>query len=441
MALPLPVDINLIYELADKAGPLSPMAVSIAGIVALALIFNLVLRPGFWRFRALFDGGLSWLCVIGLTTAAAMLYVWNERQPVTFDLLGWIIAPLSIAMIGFVLLLGVSEHIREFGNVRVLAGSRRSADAQAIFEGRWADVSSAGQTWKPVSRQVPLSEESWFEAMAGQVSPQSYAEFIWPFATRRGRTIRMWLGQVLLMGGLTLALAVIAIEMIDVDRQDKFNVGHALIVFETNSAIPSAFEKPRMHALAYSIARQKPQCIRVIGHTDSRSSSIGNDVLSERRAAYVAGWLERQDGLGNVPMIIEGRADNTPLVPEAGLAGAALEEAQQSNRRVEIDILHTSADCPQSQALLPVVLDDADLHQDCSIPVGMLAWDQPQSGGHVATAIKVAPTTDRYNDGGSTFLSYAAYPSDPLSGLDTDDTGWAVNHDPAQSDRLHPPAQ
>lgn len=59
----------------------------------------------------------------------------------------------------------------------------------------------------------------------------------------------------------------------------------------------------------------------------------------------------------------------------------------------------------------------ADPHQDCSISAGMLAWDQPQPGGHVASVVEVPPVTDRGNDGRRSFWPNAAYPSDPRAGL------------------------
>ncbi|MGV1945323.1 MULTISPECIES: OmpA family protein [unclassified Agrobacterium] len=344
--------VDLLYELAEKAGPLSPMALAITAIVALAIMFNLVhfLLHKSSRFDGLIEGWSFWMITLLLAVSAAVLYVYNERQPIEFNILNWILLPILVAVVGLLILQGLSRYVQEFSaqgfkTQKFLAGTNYSADAKAILEGRRDDVSLQGEPWKPRSGQTPRSSGEWFRTMAGQIDPKEFCDFVWPQETRRNLRYVLWLGYLMVLSGSTLALAIVAIEMVDVGRQDDFRIDDERIEFASNSAVPSIFQNGRMRALSYSIMRQNPLCLAVTGHTDSRRSGMGNDVLSERRAQYVADWLKKQQGLQSLKMSVKGKADKEPLVPEQGLSGPKLEEAWQSNRRVDIHIGRKPGDC------------------------------------------------------------------------------------------------
>ncbi|MEM7059284.1 MAG: OmpA family protein [Pseudomonadota bacterium] len=68
----------------------------------------------------------------------------------------------------------------------------------------------------------------------------------------------------------------------------------------------------------------------IVGHTDSRASDAYNQRLSERRAASVAAYLEKNYGIVSQT---EGRGENEPV------GDNGTRDGRQANRRVEITLL------------------------------------------------------------------------------------------------------
>jgi outer membrane protein OmpA-like peptidoglycan-associated protein len=78
------------------------------------------------------------------------------------------------------------------------------------------------------------------------------------------------------------------------------------------------------------VLRSQPQLeLRIVGHTDSKGSTAGNDALSLDRAASARDWLVAR-GLSPVKIGVAGRGSRDPVGSNDDEAGRA------ANRRVEI---------------------------------------------------------------------------------------------------------
>lgn len=76
---------------------------------------------------------------------------------------------------------------------------------------------------------------------------------------------------------------------------------------------------------------QEIESMRVTGHTDSTGKESYNQVLSERRAAIVAAFLE--GAYPGVPVSSVGEGELNPT------ASNSTSEGRQANRRVEVDVI------------------------------------------------------------------------------------------------------
>ncbi|WP_213611078.1 flagellar motor protein MotB [Pseudoalteromonas sp.] len=125
------------------------------------------------------------------------------------------------------------------------------------------------------------------------------------------------------------------------------SLGQQIIIrIRENGSFPSgsAFLQPQFKPIVQDIGRllkDVPGEITVSGHTDdfqvSNELYINNWDLSSKRAVAVASELEKVAGFDKTRMMVVGRAETRPLVPNDS------REDRRRNRRVEISILQGKA--------------------------------------------------------------------------------------------------
>jgi chemotaxis protein MotB len=125
------------------------------------------------------------------------------------------------------------------------------------------------------------------------------------------------------------------------------SLGQQIIIrIRENGSFPSgsAFLQPKFKPIIQDIAvllKDVPGEITVSGHTDdfqvSNELYTNNWDLSSKRAVAVATELQTVDGFDKTRMMVVGRAETRPLVPNDN------DEDRRRNRRVEISILQGKA--------------------------------------------------------------------------------------------------
>lgn len=125
------------------------------------------------------------------------------------------------------------------------------------------------------------------------------------------------------------------------------SLGQQIIIrIRENGSFPSgsAFLQPQFKPIIQDIGRllkDVPGEITVSGHTDdfqvSNELYINNWDLSSKRAVAVASELQKVAGFDKTRMMVVGRAETRPLVPNDS------REDRRRNRRVEISILQGKA--------------------------------------------------------------------------------------------------
>ncbi|TMP50909.1 MULTISPECIES: flagellar motor protein MotB [unclassified Pseudoalteromonas] len=125
------------------------------------------------------------------------------------------------------------------------------------------------------------------------------------------------------------------------------SLGQQIIIrIRENGSFPSgsAFLQPQFKLIIQDIGRllkDVPGEITVSGHTDdfqvSNELYINNWDLSSKRAVAVASELQKVPGFDKTRMMVVGRAETRPLVPNDS------REDRRRNRRVEISILQGKA--------------------------------------------------------------------------------------------------
>lgn len=100
----------------------------------------------------------------------------------------------------------------------------------------------------------------------------------------------------------------------------------------------------------HGVAEGSAVGIRIVGHADGVGPAAYNQLLSEQRAAVVGDIVGR--AFPDVPLLVEGRGESTPVASDATAAGRAL------NRRVEIHVVSAErAARPLFPSALPASLD------------------------------------------------------------------------------------
>jgi chemotaxis protein MotB len=125
------------------------------------------------------------------------------------------------------------------------------------------------------------------------------------------------------------------------------SLGQQIIIrIRENGSFPSgsAFLQPKFKPIIQDIGvllKDVPGEITVSGHTDdfqvSNELYVNNWDLSSKRAVAVASELQKVQGFDKTRMMVVGRAETRPLVPND------TDEDRRRNRRVEISILQGKA--------------------------------------------------------------------------------------------------
>ncbi|MEZ4387851.1 MAG: OmpA family protein [Candidatus Krumholzibacteriia bacterium] len=91
-----------------------------------------------------------------------------------------------------------------------------------------------------------------------------------------------------------------------------------------------------MDLLAEIVGRFPDAAVRIEGHTDDTGSRASNLTLSQRRAATVAGGIERRLGLAEGTLEVVGFGPDRPVAPNSTAEGRAM------NRRIDVVITPAS---------------------------------------------------------------------------------------------------
>ncbi len=107
------------------------------------------------------------------------------------------------------------------------------------------------------------------------------------------------------------------------------------VLFDVDKAELKPEARGTLHDAAQRIKRYAGARVVISGHTDDRGAPAHNQVLSERRAAAVRAFFEKEEGITGAET--RGWAARRPVVPNDSDAN------RQRNRRVEISIIPAEA--------------------------------------------------------------------------------------------------
>ncbi|WP_159994228.1 OmpA family protein [Roseomonas sp. 18066] len=110
------------------------------------------------------------------------------------------------------------------------------------------------------------------------------------------------------------------------------------VLFDFDRAEIRADARPVLAQLTEILRAYARSPVEIQGHTDSHGSDGYNQALSERRAAAVRLWLQRQ-GVAAARLRTIGYGEARPVVPNARPDGGDDPAGRQRNRRVEF-IIH-----------------------------------------------------------------------------------------------------
>lgn len=127
--------------------------------------------------------------------------------------------------------------------------------------------------------------------------------------------------------------------------ETRFNLSaDALFAFGkygTGDILPKG--RAQLSEIAAKLKGADAASISVIGHTDPIGSEAANQLLSERRAQTVRGYLVEQ-GVAAANITATGRGENEPVIQCADQPRAVLIACLAPNRRVEIEATANSPD-------------------------------------------------------------------------------------------------
>lgn len=115
-----------------------------------------------------------------------------------------------------------------------------------------------------------------------------------------------------------------------VTQEISFDVQSIRFEFGSDQLAPEGIRQLNEFGAAMQAPELESLKLRVAGHTDDQGDSTYNLDLSERRAATVANYLEREFQIPAGRLEITGMGENAPLIPDTTL------EARAQNRRVEM---------------------------------------------------------------------------------------------------------
>jgi outer membrane protein OmpA-like peptidoglycan-associated protein len=109
------------------------------------------------------------------------------------------------------------------------------------------------------------------------------------------------------------------------------------ITFPVDSAAIQPNFQQTLSDVAQTLNRYESSYIDVYGHTDASGSDAYNQGLSERRAASVSAFLQRQ-GVNGARLATKGYGETQPIASNETIDGRA------QNRRVELRIVPVTQD-------------------------------------------------------------------------------------------------
>lgn len=101
------------------------------------------------------------------------------------------------------------------------------------------------------------------------------------------------------------------------------------LYYASGSVKPGRSLLPHLDELALALRRDRSLLLRIEGHADSDGSASMNQALSERRAEWVADYLEKK-GVGRSRIVPDGYGEERPLFSNSSLSN------KSRNRRVEL---------------------------------------------------------------------------------------------------------
>lgn len=325
------------------AGPVTEIAQILAAIFAvlqLAFGFGLWAPPrGVVRLPHLSErlAGLASVAIV------VWLYVQSRDPSSTVSFLrtaGLTTATLIVAALLYAVAYGLLVFRCSNDKTPYMRGLELQPDAKTVLESR--DNSAFGPDSQ---RQIkaptrPPDATSYFCGV-----DRNRPEFVW--------TIRSLVASNLILLLTYLAMAVSAIVLLisaalaiqEVDIRVETTPAATIarlpadILFDFGSATLRADVDGRLEPIADLIRqRHSDEPVQVVGHTDSIGSDADNLQLSRRRAAAVADWLSRQEGLSTARFAIDGRGESDPVAPNTFPDGADNPEGRRQNRRVIVRI-------------------------------------------------------------------------------------------------------
>jgi len=108
------------------------------------------------------------------------------------------------------------------------------------------------------------------------------------------------------------------------------------VMFDLNKADLKPEAQALLNEVGMALQNHPDSPIRITGHTCDLGSAEYNQKLSERRAQAVADYLSRNFNISQERMIVIGKGESEPLVPNTS------EENRRKNRRTVIDVMDST---------------------------------------------------------------------------------------------------
>lgn len=125
-------------------------------------------------------------------------------------------------------------------------------------------------------------------------------------------------------------VAVIAPVVVEETKAEKIVNETAEVYFDTKSNDLSAASIEQLQPIIAHLKDYPSATLVVVGHTDSRGSSAGNQKLSEKRAKAVSSYLVKEYSIDASRITTSGEGELSPI------ADNTTKEGQAKNRRVSV---------------------------------------------------------------------------------------------------------
>jgi outer membrane protein OmpA-like peptidoglycan-associated protein len=166
--------------------------------------------------------------------------------------------------------------------------------------------------------------------------------FLWqPWSIYAADVVMVLLFAILLIAG-SIALSAGAMVLLGPDVKVDTEAGETriklpadvLFAFDKANLLPAA--DPELARAATILSARNVKAAMIEGYTDSKGQPTYNQLLSERRAAAVYGWLKAHGDLERIDVHVVGYGAAKPRAPNLRPDGSDDPEGRARNRRVEI---------------------------------------------------------------------------------------------------------